>query len=205
VAYGPRSHRSTSVRLKTARSNKELKLTKPGKNGASQLNSSVGRTIGGIMQNVVLLTTLSLLSLAASGGQVDDSLKVVAGEDSQIPNCYLRRILITDGKVVVELTDAEYRDVERTRELSADQLAEVRNAVVREKFFSLPKVLGCLTSATYERHVWVEIPGANTQWCYGTAVTAQAVHLRRRQDRGYKVWEAIRATAEFALGEACKK
>jgi hypothetical protein len=171
----------------------------------SQLIACVGRTIGA-MRDLLVISFFSLLAVGASGDGDDIRLKVVASEDSQIPMCYLGRVQIADDRIAVQTVDSEYRDFERTRQLTMVELTKLKKIITRASFFSLPKVVGCVTSATYERRLWIEVAGRDHSVVLRDRCSCpKCASTPQETDRAYAVWEAIRSMAQFAMAEACPK
>jgi hypothetical protein len=109
------------------------------------------------MTGILLAMAVSGVALQEPTPRARGTFRVVASEDpGMIPACYLRRVLISDGRIKVTAIDDQYEESEHARSLSAPELARLRRAVGRADFFSLPKTVGCFPTEAGEHSIFVE-------------------------------------------------
>jgi hypothetical protein len=158
------------------------------------------------MTGILLAMAVSGVALQEPTPQARDTFRVVASEDpGMIPACYLRRVLISDGRIKVTAIDDQYEEAERARSLSAPELARLRRAVERSDFFSLPKTVGCFPTEAGEHSMFVESgERTHTVLLYERGSHPTCATSAQVTNRAFAVWQEILAAARFAVAKSCK-
>jgi hypothetical protein len=138
--------------------------------------------------------------------QGDDVFRLVASEEPGFSiACYLRRIVINDGRLVVTAVDHRSQEAERARPFSASEQARLRQAVQRADFFSLPKTVGCFPTEATRHSLSVEAGGrTHTVLLYERGSHPTCATTARVTDRAFAVWQELQAAAAFAVSDSCK-